>query len=158
MGAHFLCRFFGHKFDTWKYVDSNSCEQLRTCKRDSFTEKQVSHVFSSWEYVAPGSCKQIHVCARCKEKEERILHVWSSWEAENAEFHIRTCSRDAVVERDAHVFSYTSETCSDCGATGFITRIGGYGNNPIEYNDECSSCGGNGRISSRSSCTVCYLQ
>ena len=77
MDSSFLCRLFGHKFDSWKYIEDKECIQEGICTRCDYTEKRVHHKLGDWKYTEEKKCKQVRRCTRCDYTEKRVHHYQS---------------------------------------------------------------------------------
>ncbi len=94
-----LCR---HIWGDWQYVDSHSCNQMRSCSKCNATEiRKDQHTWKTWEYMEPVSCDQRRQCQRCGSEEPRSgIHNWSDWVFDSSDPCIqhRACRHDGVTE------------------------------------------------------------
>jgi hypothetical protein len=120
-----------HPFGEWEYAADKSCQQVRICKRDSYTETRVLHQFSEWKYVADSSCEQIQRCTRDDHVETRLVHQFGEWRYvnENDCDEIRVCRRDGAEQRRVEhnwVYSETDEVDEGATALAAYQRDGDY--------------------------------
>ncbi len=68
-----------HVWGDWRYISDDSCEQIRTCRRNNgHTENRIEHDWSDWKYISDDSCEQIRTCRRNDgHTGNRIEHDWS---------------------------------------------------------------------------------
>ena len=121
MPTHIFCRVFGHKFDEWKSVASDSCEETRVCKRCQHQQvRTISHRWQEWKYTSSDSCTQMSVCDRCGESTSRVLHSWGEWQYVDAKTcrQTRECSRCGKSEhRISHLEGSSFSNDAYCTAT-----------------------------------------
>lgn len=81
---------------SWKFDPSESCTQLRVCKRCNVRETRKQHRWSDkWVYQSPDSCLMAMYCQRCGQKiEEKLGHQWGEWvESSKVCCLVRICQR-----------------------------------------------------------------
>ena len=65
-----MCPLGFHKFESWTYVQENTCEQRKSCTRcrkiARGPESKVAHLWMP-DYLHDNSCEQQDMCLRCKE-------------------------------------------------------------------------------------------
>jgi hypothetical protein len=65
-----MCQVGFHKYESWMYVQENTCEQRKSCtlcgKIGRGPESKVAHLWMP-DYLHEKSCEQQDMCLRCKE-------------------------------------------------------------------------------------------
>ena len=124
--ASLFCRIFKHKWNDWKYIALDSCEQKRSCCRCGEMETRSKiHKWYDWEYIASDSCEQKRTCSRCGEMETRSdCHNWGDWTYTDPSLgkQMRVCTRCDKAE-----YRRQTEECQYCGETFYRgDGIGGF--------------------------------
>src|ERR1051325_5249570 len=94
-----MCQLGFHKFEAWRYVHENSCEQRRSCtlcgKVTAGGEHKVEHLWMP-DYLHENSCEQQDMCLRCKETRGAVTveHTWQQvFIGENSNQKQKVCKR-----------------------------------------------------------------
>jgi hypothetical protein len=93
------CQLGFHKFESWRYVQENTCEQHKSCRRcgkvDAGSESKVAHLWMT-DYLHENSCEQQDMCLRCKETRGAVTleHTWKQvFMGENSNQKHKVCKR-----------------------------------------------------------------
>ena len=94
-----MCQLGFHKFESWRYVHENSCEQRKSCtlcgKIATGPESKVEHLWMP-DYLHENSCEQQDMCLRCKETRGAVTveHTWKQvFLGENSNQKQKVCKR-----------------------------------------------------------------
>ena len=94
-----MCQFGFHKFESWRYVHENTCEQRKSCrlcgKVAAGPESKVAHLWMP-DYLHENSCEQQDMCLRCKETRGAVTveHTWQQlFIGENSNQKHKVCKR-----------------------------------------------------------------
>jgi len=92
-----ICKLSSHRFNAWKYITPDSCEQVLVCNRCGFDkELRVVHQFGEWKFEDENSCEQVRICKRDHYVERRsAVHQFGDWEfdAGNSSKKVRICEK-----------------------------------------------------------------
>ena len=94
-----LCQLGFHKFESWRYVHENACEQRKSCtlcgKVAAAPDSKVEHLWMP-DYLHENSCEQQDMCLRCKETRGAVTveHAWKQvFIGENSNQKHKVCKR-----------------------------------------------------------------
>ena len=94
-----MCQLGFHKFESWRYLHDNSCEQSKSCmlcgKVAAGSETKVEHLWMM-DYLHENSCEQQDMCLRCKETRGAVMveHTWKQvFIGENSNQKHKVCKR-----------------------------------------------------------------
>lgn len=140
-----VCGYCGHRWGSWEYPSSGSCQRKRRCTRCSADDSGgPEHVWADWAYDEADGCDQVRKCSRCGNVEKRTQHDWGNWEYEKPQEcgQAQRCLRCSAQRRRGpeHHSSYSSDgKCSRCGGVNPVGR-------ETDHYDPCAevSCCGMG--------------
>lgn len=104
------CYLGFHDFGKFRFLNANSCQVIRSCKRCNFIEyAHLMHSYGKIEYIANTSCIMENKCLRCGHvKEKFIKHIFTDWNVVDSKSctRIKTCRRcgESISDKDKHTF------------------------------------------------------
>ncbi len=107
MRLKLLCLLGLHDWELWEYESSNTCTQVRTCRRSSHQETRTQHNWGQWESKSSDACIKVRVCQRDHEHQEEL----EDHDIENFETPVETESEGYTID---YVW-YTGTQCRKCG-------------------------------------------
>ena len=94
-----MCQVGFHQYESWTYVQENTCEQRKSCTRcgnvAAGDEHKVEHLWMP-DYLHENSCEQKDMCLRCKETRGAVTveHTWKQvFIGENSNQKQKVCKR-----------------------------------------------------------------
>lgn len=107
-----------HDFGEWIYKQSDSCEQIRSCKVCNVSEYRKSeHIFGEWCYHTDNCCEEKRICNHCGYMEFRINHEKRIIISRNGEcVEELRCTRcgDTIIQQKEHRWSEKELPYEEC--------------------------------------------